>query len=87
MRLKSGVNQKKDLIYGVVAIALTILLALYLFWVVRSLANKANDAFSAEPDDQKIPTFDFDRYDKLMQKLSPSSTIQLPPLTKTPTST
>ena len=80
MILKSGINKKKDIIFVSVAVLLTLLLALYLFRVVKSLADRANSAFSAEPSAQKIPTFDFARYNKIMSKAFPStSTVPLPP--------
>lgn len=83
MKLKNGINKKKDIIYLVIAVILTLLLAAYLFWLVKGLTEKANNAFSSEPNGQKIPTFDFNRYDAVMSKVfPPTSTLPLASSTK-----
>ena len=83
MKLKSGISQKKDVIYLVIAAILTLLLAVYLFWLVKGLTEKANSAFSNEPDDKKIRTFDFNRYDAVMDKVfPPTSTLPVASSTK-----
>lgn len=69
MRIKSGINKKRDIMYVVAAIILTLLLSAYLFWLVKGLADKANDALSANSNKSNIPTFDFERYDKLMKNV------------------
>lgn len=69
MRIKSGINKKRDIMYIVVAIILTLLLSAYLFWLVNGLADKANEALSANSNKGNIPTFDFERYDKLMKNV------------------
>lgn len=90
MKLKNEINQRKDILYLVIAIALTVLLAVYLFWHVRSLAKKANLVFSSAPAPVNVATFDFERYERIISNVVPStSTLVLPPASPpaAPTST
>jgi hypothetical protein len=73
MQLKSGINKTKDIIYISIAILLTIIISVYLFWLVKHLADTANKAFDSNLNSVSIPSFDFKRYDALMKKISPST--------------
>lgn len=88
MRLKGESNQHKDILYLVIAIVLAAGLIAYLFWFLHDLVAKTNSVFSPPEQTLKPPTFDFARYDKLMQKISNTSTTApaAPAVTTTPAS-
>lgn len=69
MRIKNEINKRKDIVYLVIAIFLTVGLAVYLFWFVHNLVKKTNAVFGPVQAIGKPPAFDFDRYDKIMQKI------------------
>ena len=74
MRLKNEMNQKKDLVYLIIAVVLTVLLAVYLLWFVYTLAQKANTVFTSAPTDIQVTTFDFERYERIIGGSTASST-------------
>lgn len=85
MKLKGEINQKKDILYLIIAIVLTALVASYLFWFLHSLVEKANVIFSNTVTPGNIVTFDFDRYYRVVGKAFPTSSEGLP-VTHTPAS-
>ncbi len=58
---------------------LLLLLIVYLFIIVRHLVNKSYDVFGAvELPENAIAKFDFERYQRVITKVLPTSTLNLP---------
>lgn len=97
MRIKKTGSHKREILYMAVAIFLALNLITYFIFLVRGLTQKASIVFGG--DAIRGPageTFNFAKYDEIMQSLYPGSTTVLsssvvippaPPAATTTTST
>ena len=65
-------GQIKEMMYIIGASVITLGIIIYLFYLVRLLSNKADEAFGRPPQSTiGSLRFDFDRYNQVMAKINP----------------
>jgi ABC-type maltose transport system permease subunit len=78
MKIKNTANRTQEIVYMSIASFLALCLIFYLIYIVRSISQKASIVFG--PEELSISdseSLQFDKYDKLMERLYPGSTTVL----------
>lgn len=75
MIIKKSTNRKKEFIFLIGGSVMIVLFIIYIIFVIRSIASRANIIFGNEDQNLEIISFDFERYNEVIERVFPSSTI------------